>query len=153
MHNTFRSLAVALFCFLSASSTVAANYDGVTMDLDGTIHCPMHASRTSFCGGDSNSTDFIIHCHNGDGKISACSLDLVGVQPVGVKYGATCYEESPTAGDAVCIYDGKEYDTYNYKVSKVTTGTATGTEAPPVATVTEDVADYIMEGIRQHYSN
>ncbi|KAF3165910.1 hypothetical protein TWF225_001360 [Orbilia oligospora] len=89
MRNTFNLAAVLLLggCRFVLSQN---GYNGVTIDLDGTLNCPPDANRRSYCAGDSNSTEFIVHCDNGNARLGACSLDLVGVQPVGVKLGATC---------------------------------------------------------------
>jgi len=155
MHNTFLSIRPLPFLLLLVyigviATAVSAKYGGVTIDLDGTLHCPLQSM--SYCAGDSNSTEFIIHCHNGFGNISACSLDLVAIEPVGVKLGAACYEESKTSGNAVCVYDGKEYDTFNYQLSNPVATSATGTDGVPIATATGCLADYIMEGVKQHGS-
>ncbi|KAK6360075.1 hypothetical protein TWF730_006229 [Orbilia blumenaviensis] len=154
MRNTFGLTVVFLLgsCGLVLSQS---GYGGVTIDLDGTLNCPTDASRRSFCAGDSNSTEFIVHCNNGDASLSACSLDLVGVQPVGVKLGATCYEESKTSGDAVCVYDGKEFDTRPFPSGATATPSRIGEPEPTAVSTTaaDDLAGYIMEGIRQHITN
>ncbi|KAF3906869.1 hypothetical protein ABW21_db0206316 [Orbilia brochopaga] len=130
-------------------------------DLDGTLNCPMGTSQTAYCAGESNSTDFIIYCHNSEGKLSACSIDLYGVQPAGVKSGAACYEASKTSGAAVCVFDGTEYDTKprglgsNSNPSPISGDTRDDPAAEPatVSSTPIDPAEYIMQGIRQHDSN
>lgn len=154
MRNTFNLAVVLLlgnFCLVFSQS----GYGGVTIDLDGTLNCPPDAVRSSYCAGESNSTEFIVHCNNGDARLSACPLDLVGIKPTGVKLGATCFEESKTSGDAVCVYDGKEFDTRPFPSGATATPTRVGeTEQTGVSTIAvDDVAEYIMEGIRQHGSN
>lgn len=156
MRNTLNLAVVLLLgnCCLVLSQN---GYSGVTIDLDGTLNCPADANRRSYCAGDSNSTEFIVHCNNGDARLGACSLDLVGVQPVGVKLGAVCFEESKTSGDAVCVYDGKEFDTRPFPSGATETPTrvreteSTDTSVPTIAA--DDVASYIMEGIRHHGTN
>ncbi|KAK6359211.1 hypothetical protein TWF696_000375 [Orbilia brochopaga] len=159
MRNTFRAAAVLLLgsCGILAA---AAGYNGVTLDLDGTLNCPTGSSQTAFCAGESNSTDFIVYCQNSSGKLSACSIDLYGIQPAGVKTGATCYESSKTSGTAVCVYDGKEYDTKprgpgsNPRPSPVSGNTDDPTVDPAAESLTPPgPAEYIMQGIRQHDSN
>ncbi|KAF3169611.1 hypothetical protein TWF106_002110 [Orbilia oligospora] len=155
MRNTFNLATILLLggCRFVLSQN---GYNGVTIDLDGTLNCPPDANRRSYCAGDSNSTEFIVHCDNGNARLGACSLDLVGVQPVGVKLGATCFEESKTAGDAVCVYDGKEFDTRPFPSGATATPTRVGETRPTgtgVSTVpVDDIAVYIMDGIR-HVSN
>ncbi|KAK6345746.1 hypothetical protein TWF718_007653 [Orbilia javanica] len=154
MRNTFNLAGLLLLgsCCLVLSQN---SYNGVTIDLDGTLNCPPEATRRSYCAGDSNSTEFIVHCNDGDARLGACSLDLVGVQPVGIKLGAICFEESKTSGDAVCVYDGKEFDTRPFPSGPTATPTRVGetepTSVPPVAV--DDIAVYIIDGIRQHGSN
>ncbi|KAF3928642.1 hypothetical protein AA313_de0207149 [Arthrobotrys entomopaga] len=176
-------------------------------NLNGTLNCPSGTKIGSYCGGDSNSTGFIIHCFN-DGLsdlsayLSDCQIALVGMEPVGIKLGAvwaspqrerlnkrktsetnaydiaihlemirTKYilsiqefspvsppdrsEQSKESGDAVCVYDGREFDTKPYGSKSVTTTGGSGTENPgslPTVPVNE-VAEYIMEVIRQNGSN
>ncbi|RVD82113.1 uncharacterized protein DFL_006547 [Arthrobotrys flagrans] len=134
MRNTLNLAVVLLLgnCCLVLSQN---GYSGVTIDLDGTLNCPADANR----------------------RLGACSLDLVGVQPVGVKLGAVCFEESKTSGDAVCVYDGKEFDTRPFPSGATETPTrvreteSTDTSVPTIAA--DDVASYIMEGIRHHGTN
>ncbi|KAK6504551.1 hypothetical protein TWF481_006492 [Arthrobotrys musiformis] len=154
MPNTFK-LAAALLLGNACLALSQNGYSGVTIDLDGTLNCPTDAVRKSYCAGDSNSTEFIVHCNNGDARLGACSLDLVGVQPAGVKLGAICYEESKTSGDAVCVYDGKEFDTRPFPSGATATPTRAGETGPTVVPTiaVDDIAGYIMEGIRQHVTN
>ncbi|KAJ6255906.1 hypothetical protein Dda_9365 [Drechslerella dactyloides] len=162
MRNTlliFRAVAALLLG--TCGFVAAAGYDGVTLDLDGSLNCPMGATQTAYCAGDSNSTDFIIYCHNSAGKLSACSIDLFGVQPEGIKNGATCYEPSKTSGSAVCVYDGKEYDTKprgpgasNNPIPSPVSGSTQGDPDPAAESLSpNDPAVYILQGIRQHDSD
>ena len=75
-----------------------------------------------------------------------------------LKPRSTGFEESKTAGDAVCVYKGKEFDTRPFPSdgapetpTRVGETEPTGTSVPTV--VVDDVAEYIMEGIRQHITN
>ncbi|EWC48836.1 hypothetical protein DRE_00141 [Drechslerella stenobrocha 248] len=155
MRNAFLTAAFLLLGAAVASANgVDAGYGGVTLDFDGTLNCPTGTSQTAFCAGDSNSTEFIVYCQNGSGKLGSCSLDLVSIAPEGPKLGATCYEQSKTDGSAVCVYDGTEYDTRPQGSSNGPTRARPATASSATAAAATDVASddpsmYILQGLRE----
>ncbi|KAF7507491.1 hypothetical protein GJ744_010422 [Endocarpon pusillum] len=63
----------------------------------------------NYCAGNSLSTNIIIRCTGTEGQPGNCNDNLAGIPPVGVKSSATCYQSSPSAGDAACSFNGIVY--------------------------------------------
>ncbi|CAF9903358.1 MAG: hypothetical protein HETSPECPRED_000231 [Heterodermia speciosa] len=68
--------------------------------------CPL--GKAAFCAGTSLETNIIIRCNGTFGQPGNCDDNLAGVPPIGVKF-ATCYECSPTAGNAACSFNNIVY--------------------------------------------
>ncbi|KAE9364719.1 hypothetical protein N431DRAFT_431531 [Stipitochalara longipes BDJ] len=91
-------LASGVFClFLGLLACVSAQYPNCTK------------ADTAFCesgvsGVSSNSIIFRCVYDQGESEPGNCNDDLVSVPPVGLKY-ASCWQSSPTAGDAQCTYE------------------------------------------------
>ncbi|OJJ82452.1 uncharacterized protein ASPGLDRAFT_153216, partial [Aspergillus glaucus CBS 516.65] len=46
---------------------------------------------------------------NTDAEIRSCNIELSKILPRGYEETAVCYESSPSAGDAVCAFNGTGY--------------------------------------------
>jgi len=61
------------------------------------------------CAGDSLQTNIIVRCLDSSNGICPnagnCNDNLAGVPPTGVKIDAKCYQDSPTAGNAQCVFN------------------------------------------------
>ncbi|PMD37179.1 hypothetical protein L207DRAFT_71781 [Hyaloscypha variabilis F] len=91
-------LANGVFClFLGLLTCASAQFPNCTK------------ADTAFCespvsGVSSNSIIFRCVYDQGEASPGNCNDDLADVPPVGVKY-ASCWQSSPTAGDAQCTYE------------------------------------------------
>ncbi|KAI9792695.1 MAG: hypothetical protein M1816_001794 [Peltula sp. TS41687] len=94
--------------YLSAGLVAAQ----VTQDPStGAFTCSGYNPSANYCAGESQRTNIIFRCNNGIAQPGNCNDNLAGVPPVGVKSAATCYESSPTAGDAACSFNCVVYRT------------------------------------------
>ncbi|PYH95290.1 hypothetical protein BO71DRAFT_440358 [Aspergillus ellipticus CBS 707.79] len=72
----------------------------------------------SYCVHGSLAGSTIISCASKDTvEIRSCNILLSSILPEGYKQQATCYESSPTAGDALCVFNGTGYTAYRTTIS------------------------------------
>ncbi|MCJ1357451.1 MAG: hypothetical protein MMC33_007447 [Icmadophila ericetorum] len=138
-----KSFIVAAAIVVAAISGASAQF---TINPNGTITCAASDPNGDFCAGASLSTNIIIRCTSGVGQAGNCNDNLAGVPPVGVKDFAPCFQSSPTAGDAVCSFNGIGYPSNgsasfplpgtNTTATTTVTVTSTSTSSVPVVTST-----------------
>ncbi|KAI9802656.1 MAG: hypothetical protein M1825_002678 [Sarcosagium campestre] len=63
----------------------------------------------NFCSGESLETGTIVRCHGGKPTTASCADNLTGVNPVGPKSGAICWQTSFTSGNAACAWNSFVY--------------------------------------------
>jgi len=119
------------------------------------VHCPKDGFNT--CAGDSLSTNIIIRCADSANGVCPqpgnCNDNLAGVPPVGVKTDAKCWQESPTAGNAQCVFncvavtklDGTKFYPLGCTSASSSSSTASSTStstssAPPKSSSTKSVS-------------
>ncbi|ERF75497.1 hypothetical protein EPUS_08311 [Endocarpon pusillum Z07020] len=91
-----------------ALALIGVTYTSAQVEyINGSFVCAV--SDANYCAGDSLSTNIIIRCTGTEGQPGNCNDNLAGIPPVGVKSSATCYQSSPSAGDAACSFDGNVY--------------------------------------------
>lgn len=76
---------------------------------NGTFTCAGAAKNANFCAGTSLSSNIIIRCTAGVGQPGNCNDNLAGLDPIGVKSNALCYQSTDVAGDAACSFNGTAY--------------------------------------------
>jgi len=130
-----RSPFLVVLAFALQLWLVCADYEGVTINLNGTLSCQKDGS---FCAGESNKTQFIIYCKDGVGTTDVCSFGINGqIYLTDSEKSPTCVESSRTSGNAKCYFDGHEYDASS-------SGKTVGQSSPSSSI---DPAGFVLKGM------
>jgi len=96
---------MALLKYTLFLSLVASALAGIAQNCtSAAINCPATGSF-NVCASDSLKGNILLTCVNGCPQPGNCNDNLAGVPPVGIKSGASCYQDSPTAGNAQCTFN------------------------------------------------